>query len=61
MPGGDGSGMGGPGGGLAMGMGGAAGMGIQGSLSGASYTMQTPTSAETGRPEQYVGFWAYYS
>ena len=74
MPGGGGSGMGGPGGGLAMGMGGGsmAGMpnaGIPGMGSGgigmgmgSERSMgQTPTSAETGRPEQYVGFWAYYS
>lgn len=23
-------------------------------------TSETPLSAESGRPEQYVGFWAYY-
>lgn len=23
-------------------------------------TSDTPLSAESGRPEQYVGFWAYY-
>ena len=67
MAGGGGSGIGGPGGGMAMGMGGGSGVQLQGMSqasntgSGGSYTMQTPTSAETGRPEQYVGFWAYYN